>query len=50
MLIDGIDVRDVTQYSLRRQMGLVSQDPFLFAGTVADNIRFGRPDASDDAV
>lgn len=50
VLIDGIDVRDVTQESLRRQMGLVSQDPFLFAGTVADNIRFGRPDASDEAV
>ena len=50
VLIDGVDVRDVTQQSLRRQMGLVSQDPFLFAGTVADNIRFGRPDASDDDV
>lgn len=47
VLIDGIDVRDVTQRSLRRQMGIVSQDPFLFSGTVADNIRFGRPDASD---
>lgn len=46
VLIDGIDVRDVTQQSLRRQMGLVSQEPFLFAGTVADNIRFGRPDAT----
>jgi ABC-type multidrug transport system fused ATPase/permease subunit len=50
VLIDGIDVRDVTQHSLRRQMGLVSQDPFLFAGTIADNIRFGRQDVSDDAV
>jgi ABC-type multidrug transport system fused ATPase/permease subunit len=50
VLIDGIDVRDVTQQSLRRQMGLVAQDPFLFAGTVADNIRFGRPDASDSAI
>ncbi|MFO7169673.1 MAG: ABC transporter ATP-binding protein [Chloroflexota bacterium] len=48
--IDGIDVRDVTQRSLRRQMGLVSQDPFLFSGTVADNIRFGRPDAPDSAI
>jgi ABC-type multidrug transport system fused ATPase/permease subunit len=48
--IDRYDVRAVTQHSLRRQMGLVPQDPFLFAGTVADNIRFGRPDASDDAV
>jgi ABC-type multidrug transport system fused ATPase/permease subunit len=50
VLVDGIDVRDVTQHSLRRQMGLVSQDPFLFAGTIADNIRFGRQDAADSAV
>jgi ABC-type multidrug transport system fused ATPase/permease subunit len=50
VLIDGIDVRDVTQRSLRRQMGLVSQDPFLFAGTIADNIRFGRQDVADSAV
>lgn len=48
--IDGIDVRTVTQKSLRRQMGLVPQDPFLFSGTIRDNIRFGRPDASDQAV
>jgi len=44
--IDGIDVRTVNQASLRRQMGLVPQDPFLFAGTIAENIRFGCPDAS----
>ena len=50
VLIDGIDVHDVAQQSLRRQMGLVPQDPFLFAGTVADNIRFGRPEASDREV
>ena len=50
VLIDGIDVRRVTQRSLRRQMGLVSQDPFLFSGTIAGNIRFGRPDAPDSAV
>ncbi len=48
--IDGIDVRTVTQQSLRRQMGLVSQEPFLFPGTVADNIRFGRPDADQADV
>ena len=42
--IDGVDVRSVTQASLRRQFGLVPQDPFLFAGSIADNIRFGRPD------
>ncbi len=46
VLIDGHDVRTVTQASLRAQFGLVPQDPFLFAGTVADNIRFGRPSAS----
>ncbi len=50
VLIDDIDVREVTQQSLRRQTGLVSQDPFLFSGTIADNIRFGRPEASDEAV
>jgi ABC-type multidrug transport system fused ATPase/permease subunit len=50
VLIDGLDVRDVTQRSLRRQIGLVSQDPFLFSGTIADNIRFGRPDASESAI
>lgn len=48
--IDGVDVRAVTQHSLHRQFGLVPQDPFLFAGTIADNIRFGRPDASLEAV
>jgi ATP-binding cassette subfamily B multidrug efflux pump len=50
VLVDGRDVRQVTQQSLRRQMGLVPQDPFLFSGTVADNIRFGRPEAGDEAV
>jgi ATP-binding cassette, subfamily B, multidrug efflux pump len=50
LCIDGIDVRTVTQQSLRRQMGLVSQEPFLFPGTVADNIRFGRPDAEQTDV
>ena len=48
--IDGIDVRAVTQQSLHAQFGLVPQDPFLFAGTIADNIRFGRPDASLETV
>jgi len=50
VLIDGVDVRQVTQRSLRKQMGLVPQDPFLFSGTIADNIRFGRPDAPDSMV
>jgi len=48
--IDGIDVRAVTQRSLRRQLGVVLQDTFLFSGTVADNIRFGRTDATADEV
>ncbi len=50
VLIDGHDIRTITQNSLRRQMGLVSQDPFLFAGTIADNIRFGKLDADDEAI
>ncbi|MSQ24187.1 MAG: ABC transporter ATP-binding protein [Chloroflexi bacterium] len=48
--VDGIDIRDVTMASLRSQMGIVPQDPFLFSGTVADNIRFGRPEASMEEV
>ncbi len=50
VLIDGVDVRKVRQRSLRRQMGLAPQDPFLFHGTIADNIRFGRPDATLEQV
>ena len=50
VLIDGLDIRDVKQRSMRRQMGWVSQDPFIFSGTIADNIRFGRPEASIDEV
>jgi ABC-type multidrug transport system fused ATPase/permease subunit len=48
--IDGIDVRQLQQASLHRQIGLVPQDSFLFSGSIADNIRFGRPEASDEAV
>jgi ATP-binding cassette, subfamily B, multidrug efflux pump len=50
LLIDGIDVRDVRQHSLRRQMALVSQDPFLFSGPIAENIRFGRPEATQSEI
>jgi len=50
VLIDGIDVTTVTQSSLRRQMGLVPQDPFLFSGSIHDNIRFGRLMATDQEV
>lgn len=48
--IDGIDVRDVTSRSLREQIGIVLQDTFLFSTTVMENIRYGRPDATDDEV
>ena len=48
--IDGFDVREATLDSLRSQIAVVFQDPFLFAGTVRDNIRFGRLDASDEEV
>lgn len=50
VLIDEMDVRSVTQRSLRQQMGLVPQAPFLFSGTIADNIRFGRPEAEQAEV
>ena len=48
--VDGHDVRDVRRTSLVRQMGVVLQDPFLFSGTVRDNIRFGRPEATDEEM
>lgn len=48
--IDGWDLRDVTQESLRRHIGVVFQDTFLFGMSVRENIRFGRPDASDEEV
>lgn len=50
VLVDGYDLSRVTQSSLRRQMGIVLQDPFLFSGSVAENIRFGRLHASDEEV
>jgi ATP-binding cassette subfamily B protein len=48
--IDGVDVRDVTTESIRRQIGIVLQDTFLFSTTVMENVRFGRPDATDEEV
>jgi ATP-binding cassette subfamily B protein len=48
--IDGVDVRDVTAESIRKQVGIVLQDTFLFSASVMDNIRFGRPDATDEEV
>ena len=50
MLIDGQDVRSVTPESLRKQIGIVLQDTFMFSTTVMENIRFGRPEASDEEV
>jgi ABC-type multidrug transport system fused ATPase/permease subunit len=48
--VDGIDIRDVTLQSLRREIGVISQDPFLFSATVRENITFGAPDLDDDEV
>ncbi len=48
--VDGHDLREVDLASYRRQLGVVLQDPFLFSGTIADNIRFARPDATDAEV
>jgi ATP-binding cassette subfamily B protein len=50
VLIDGHDLRHVTLSSLRRQLGVVPQEPFLFAGTIRDNVAFARPDVSDEEV
>ncbi len=50
VLVDGHDVRSVTQRSLRENIGVVQQDVFLFAGTVYDNILYGRPDATEEEV
>ncbi len=48
--VDGMDVRAVTQSSLRRNIGMIQQDVFMFAGSVKENIRYGRPDATDAEV
>jgi ATP-binding cassette, subfamily B, bacterial len=50
ILVDGADVRDVTLHSLRRSIGVISQDPFLFSATVRENITFGAPELSDEDV
>jgi len=50
VLVDGLDVRDVERRSLRREIGVISQDPFLFSASIRDNIAFGMPDAPQDAV
>jgi ABC-type multidrug transport system fused ATPase/permease subunit len=50
ILIDGHDLREVSAHSLRSQMGIVPQEAFLFSGTIAENIAFGRPDAGEERV
>jgi ATP-binding cassette subfamily B protein len=50
VLIDGHDLRDVQQRALRRQLGIVPQEGFLFSGTVRENIAFGRPEAGDEEI
>ena len=50
VLVDGKDVRSLTQESLRHNIGIIQQDVFLFAGTIMENIRYGRPDATDKEV
>ncbi len=50
ILVDGVDVRDVARRSLRREIGVIAQDPFLFSASIRDNIAFGMPDAPHEAV
>lgn len=50
VLVDGVDVRSVTQDSLRRSIGIIQQNVFIFAGTIRENIRYGRPEATDAEV
>ena len=50
VLLDGIDIRDVKLKDLRRQIGIVQQDVYLFAGTILENIRYGKPEATDEEV
>jgi len=50
VMLDGVDVRDVTQESLRAQIGIAPQRAVLFSGSIRDNIKYGQPDASDDEM
>jgi ATP-binding cassette subfamily B protein len=50
ILVDGIDIEQITRPSLRSHIGIVLQDPFLFSTTVAENIAYGRPDAAPEAI
>lgn len=48
--VDGMDISGITQSSLRRNIGMIQQDVYMFAGTIRENIRYGRPDATDDEI
>jgi ATP-binding cassette subfamily B protein len=50
VLLDGVDLRELSLHELRRSIGIVDQEPYLFSATIADNLRFGNPDATDDDV
>ena len=50
ILVDGVDIRDITLDSLRKNIGIVQQDVFLFVGTIKDNILYGKPDATDEEI
>ena len=50
VMVDGVDVRKISQHALRREVAIVMQDPFLFTGTIRDNLRYGRPEATDEEV
>src|SRR5699024_12160964 len=50
ILLDGVDIKQITRSSLRSHMAFVLQDSFLFSGTVRDNIRYGRLDATDEQI
>lgn len=50
ILVDGVDVREMTMHDLRRRIGFVPQTPILFSGTIAENVRYGKDDASDEEV
>ena len=50
MTIDGVDVRDLDKDALRRNIGVALQESVLFSGTIRDNIRYGRPEATDEEV
>jgi len=50
VLLDGIDIRTVTLRSLRSQLGVVPQEPFLFAGSIRTNLSFGHPEATEDEI